>query len=415
MQGKRSIRTALAAALLAVVAALAVAACGSSKSKSESTAAESKAPVTAATTSSEAKSEGSTSQTALVEESKKAMEELAEGKGVETGPPPGPAAVKGKNVWAIACGLNAPGCSVPAEAVKEANKYLGWKLTIGDGKLTPAGETEALKSAIAAKAEGLILIGFDCVSAKSAIEEADARKIPIVQGLGSDCNEWPKEGGKPLILKQLAYVQSKNSLALYRRLGLLHAEWTVAHTNGKAKIIALRFDVFSENDALDKEYEKYIKKCTGCTVLAERNLPASALANPEMSQIVETLLQKYPEANVLETPNDSEIDLIGQALKKANRPNLMVIANEGYPATFSLIREGLVATAIIEPQKAYYWGTADILNRLFAGEKPSEIKPEGYETGLVEKNVKLPAPGAEYEPKINFREKFAAIWEGKNK
>jgi ribose transport system substrate-binding protein len=413
MQRKRSLRTVTVAALLAVVAALAVSACG--KSKSSSTAAETTPATTATTaTTTEAKSESSGS--AAVAESKKAMEELGKGTSGETGPPPGPAAVKGKNVWAIACGLNAPGCSVPAEAIKEANKYLGWKLTIGDGHLTPAGETEAVKSAIAAKAEGIILIGLDCVSVKSALETAVADKIPVVQGLGSDCNEWPKEGGKSLILAQLGFVTASNSLKLYEKLGVWHAQWTIANTEGKAKIVEINYPVFSETSRLDREYNKYLKEhCPECKILTERNLAASALANPEASQIVETLLQKYPEATVLETDNDSEIDLIGTALKKAKLSNLKVIANEGYPATFSLIREGLVASAILLPQRAYYWGSADIMNRILAGVKPTEIKPEGYESGLVEKNLNLPAPGAEFIPHIDYREKFAAIWEGKNK
>jgi ribose transport system substrate-binding protein len=399
-----SFRMSFAAALVVV----AVAGCGSSKSEKTETSSSS----SAATTSSSASASGG-SDAALVTKAKEAIEELA--KGSNTGPPPGPAAVKGKNVWAIACGLQAPGCSVPAEAIKEAAKILGWKLTIGDGHLTPEGEDEALKDAVTAKAEGVITIGMDCATDKSGFEAVYKAKIPLVAGLGSDCNEYPKEtNSTPFVTKMLGFVSAENSLQMYTHAGELHADWAIQHTDGKAKIVEVNFPVFSETANLDVAFNTVIKECTECEVLAEKSLPAAALANPEASNVASSLLEQYPEATIFETDNDSFVDLIGQALAKANKKSTQVISAEGYPTTFKLIEEGYVGAGIVEPQKAYYWGTADVLNRIFAGEKPSEIKPEGYELGLVEKGVNLPPAGQEYETTPNYKEKFTEIWEGKN-
>lgn len=401
------------AAMLVLLAVL-VAGCGSSGSSSSSETTEEAATSSEAAASESSESSGSGTDPAVIEKAKATIKEL--GEGINTGPPPGPAAVKGKNVYAVACGLNAPGCSVPAEAIQEAGKILGWNVTVADGHLTPEGEVAAMKEAVTGGADGVIAIGMDCSGAKAGYEAVHKAGIPIVGGLGSDCNEYPEpNNSEPQVTKMLGYVTAKNSLELYTHLGEYHAAWTIAATNGEAKIIAVNFPVFSETTNLDKKYKEVIEKeCAGCEILAEKELPASALANPEAENVASALLQQYPEATVFETDNDSYVGLIGQALAKSDNKDIKVISNEGYPNIFKLIEEGHVAAGIVEPQKAYYWGTADTLNRIFAGEKPSEIPNEGYEAGLVEKDLNLPPAGQEFETEPEFEKAFTEIWEGKN-
>lgn len=401
------------AALLVLLAAL-VAGCGSSVSSSSSETTE-EAPTSGETTASEtSESSGGGTDPAVVEKAKATIKEL--GEGINTGPPPGPAAVEGKNVYAVACGLNAPGCSVPAEAIQEAGKVLGWNVTVADGQLTPEGEVAAMKEAVTGGADGVITIGMDCSTAKAGFEAVHKAGIPIVAGLGSDCNEYPEaNNSEPQVTKMVGFVKANNSLELYTRLGELHAAWTIAATNGEAKIITVGFPVFSETTNLDTKYKEVIEnECSGCEILAEKELPAAALANPEAENVASSLLQQYPEATVFETDNDSYVGLIGQALAKSGNKDIKVISNEGYPNIFKLIEEGYVTAGIVEPQKAFYWGTADTLNRIFAGEKPSEIPNEGYEAGLVEKDLNLPPAGQEFETEPEFEKAFTEIWEGKN-
>jgi ribose transport system substrate-binding protein len=404
------------ALLMLVIAAIALTACGGGGSSSSTEPAEESTPAETESeaTEGEGSEEGSGTSSAAVAKAKSIIKEL--GEGINTGPPPGPAAVKGKKVYAVACGLNAPGCSVPAEALEEAAKVLGWDLTVADGKLTPEGEVAAMKEAVTGGAEGVITIGMDCSTAKAGFEAVHKAGIPIVAGLGSDCNEYPEpNSSEPQVDKMLGYVKANNSLELYTRLGELHAYWTIANTNGEAKIITVNFPVFSETTNLDKKYKEVIEKeCPGCEILAEKELPASALANPEAENVASALLQQYPEATVFNTDNDSYVGLIGQALAKSPNKEIKVISNEGYPNIFKLIEEGQVAAGIVQPQKAYYWGTADSLNRIFAGVDPKEIPNEGYEAGLVEKDLNLPPPGQEWETDPEYVKAFSEIWEGKN-
>ena len=79
-------------------------------------------------------------------------------------PTSSPKSQPGKKVWVLSCSQAAEGCQVPAAGAAEAGKMIGWKMTVFDGKGDPATYAKGVRSAIAAKADGIILVSIDCAA-----------------------------------------------------------------------------------------------------------------------------------------------------------------------------------------------------------------------------------------------------------
>ncbi|MFC7505750.1 sugar ABC transporter substrate-binding protein, partial [Nocardioides sp. GCM10030258] len=107
-----------------------------------------------------------------------------------------------QNVWVISCTQAAEGCSQPAAGAKEAGESIGWDMTVFDGKGSPDVFAEGIRSAVADKADAIILDAVDCVAVKSALQEAREADVKIYGIFSMDCDD-PFVGGEPLFDAQL--------------------------------------------------------------------------------------------------------------------------------------------------------------------------------------------------------------------
>ena len=111
--------------------------------------------------------------------------------GFETSPPKtGPAPAKGKTVWWVSCGQSIPECSTPAAAAKKAATEVGWTFHVADGALdVNNGYPAAIRTAIAAHPDAIVVHGIDCAAIEQPLQEAKAAHIPV---LGVEANDCPK-------------------------------------------------------------------------------------------------------------------------------------------------------------------------------------------------------------------------------
>lgn len=184
-------------------------------------------------------------------------------------PTTGPAPQAGQNIWVICSTMAAEGCSVPAEGAKEAGEAVGWDVTIVDGKGSPEEYANGINSAIAARADGIILANVDCVNAKSALENAKQAGVKTFAFYAFDCDDpMLASGGAPLFDAQLllagGITYQEFSEERYSRS---QADYAIASTDGGAKIIE-----FTETDILIAQhlnlgFEKRIANCGGCEIV----------------------------------------------------------------------------------------------------------------------------------------------------
>ena len=375
---------------LGLVASVALAACGSSSGPTNSTS--------------------SKDSSAAVAEAKASVAKALAG--LNTPPPTtGPAAVKGKNVWIVSCTQAAPGCAAPTAAVQEAAKTLGWTTTVVDGKGTPAGYVAGIQQAVAAKANGVIVVAVDCVAAKSALAQAKSAGVPVVGTDVFDCDDSKANAGPPLFAANIVPAEGSMS-AWATEWGKLGADYAIATTDGKAKVIHIVQTGFIQTAWQAEGYNNEMAKCTSCDVVATVDIsPADLGAPATVAQKIATVLLQHPEATVLSASNDTILLEAIQSIRsyKATHPSLIVVGGEGETsAAVDLVRSGIVNAEIAYSAGWQGYAGADAMNRVFAGQPKIPVQGLGYQ--IITKDRNLPAAGSGYTPTIDYAAAFKAVW-----
>lgn len=398
-------------AVLATVAALSlVTACGGSNSDSAQAAGGSD-------TSSPASSSDSGDD--VVAEAEAAVEKNREGTDRAL-PAAAPKPQAGQNVWVISCLQVAEGCAVPAKGAEEAGKAMGWDMTVFDGQGSPDVYAKGVRAAIADGADGIILDVVDCVTVKSPLEEAKAKGIKIVANYSFDCNDpLLGAGGKPLFDAEVQYESGKSYLELVEDLySRSVADYVIAETEGKAKIIMFTQEDILVGQHLYKGFEKRIKECSGCEIVKRVPFTLQDLVTDQLQGKTTAALTQNPDADVVYAPYDTAITLgIGRAVTAAGRDkDVIVSGGEGLTPNVGFVREGKGQDFIAgAPSQWTGWAVADTLNRVFAGE-PQVDSGIGSQTLTTDSTLPTETPfydgniDENGKPKSDYKANYKKIW-----
>ncbi|MCW2830467.1 MAG: ABC-type sugar transport system periplasmic component-like protein [Aeromicrobium sp.] len=328
-------------------------------------------------------------------------------KGLYAEPTEGSPAQKGKSVYVVTCGQALPGCALPAASVKEAGAKLGWDVKILDGKTSPAVYASSIQQAIAAKADGIITVAIDCSAAKSALKAAKDAKIPTTGFYAFDCNDPKADAGESLYTDFIKLHDVPSAAEWYVLGGKLQADYAIAKTEGKAKVIRVTHPDFVNTLYQHDGFTDEIAKCTSCDVVDTLEIPASDLATPAVvAQKVDTVLQQHPEANAIVFPDDTVVLQAAQVLRKLPK-EMVVVGGEGDPNALNLVRDGVVDVEIAQPQDWIGWGLAATMNELIAG---SELPDSGVSFQMIDKDNGLPETDENWKPTVDYRAAYTAQW-----
>jgi ribose transport system substrate-binding protein len=325
-----------------------------------------------------------------------------------TPPTAGPRAQKGKNVYAISCGFVAIGCQVPTEQVAVAGKSLGWNVTLVDGKLNPADYSAAINQAIAAKADGIVTVGLDCSSALAAYQAAKSANIPVIGVFEFDCND-PKVGGQKLMTAQIDTGTGQNPGKWFYNWGVLHADYIIAKTHGKARVIELAQVPFLDVYYEDKGFEAEMKKCHTCSIVVRQEITAADLGGTGGAQKVGSAIQAHPDANSIYFDNDTLLGESATTLQSNPHPGWVIVGSEGFPNTLALVRSGVVTALVGIPSPWLGWCAAQGLNQIFAKKSVTDC---GADFEIIDKTHNLPASGQPWIPKVDFQAAMKKAWLG---
>ncbi|MBB4662870.1 substrate-binding domain-containing protein [Conexibacter arvalis] len=289
-------------------------------------------------------------------------------------PREGPRAVRGKTVWAIACSAQGAGCALPARAEVEAGRLLGWNMKFVDGKQDPTVYNAQIRAAAAAGADAVILNGIDCAQTKGAIVAAQRAGTRVYGAGAHDCDDQ-FAGEEPLFDGRIRWAPEgePDDYGTFQReiVGKAIADWVIARTDGKAKVIELREDDSAVTRHVGLSFRERLAECDSCEHW-ETEYTGMDLVTGKLQGKASAALQQRPQANVLMSPLDAAIALgVGAAAEQARLGGreLLLTGNEGNPSNIPLIRRGTQSFAVGRAMTWTGWAAIDGLNRLFAGEE----------------------------------------------
>ena len=158
-----------------------------------------------------------------------------------------------KKVVAISCATVAPFCANVTQGAVEAAKALGWDATYIDGKASINGYVQAFETAINMKPDGIITMAIPESQLATYIAKAHAAGIKLV-GASSIPEKVSIENGK-----YDAYVSVREDSNT-----LLQAWYTIADSDGKAKVTWMWDPGYPFLVAALERSKKIIAECSGC-------------------------------------------------------------------------------------------------------------------------------------------------------
>jgi ribose transport system substrate-binding protein len=360
------------------------------------------------------------SSVAVVKEAESALAKNREGTD-RTMPTSAPLPQPGENVWIISCGQSNDGCSRPAAGAEEAGKSIGWDMTLFDGQNSPDVFASGIRSAIADDADAIILLGVDCVAAKTALQEAHDAGVKIFGALSLDCDDPLAAAGEPLFDAVVQYEKGMSYAAYTEdQYARSTADYVIAETGGDAKIIA-----FTQGDSVIAQhlvngFMKRVKECATCTIVGEVPITFADLVSGKLQSKAAAALIRYPQANVVYAPYDTALILgVSQAVVASGRKDdLLVPGCEGLSANIGFIRDNKGQDSITgSPGNWVGWAAVDGLNRALQGE-PQVDEGIGFQT--LDATGPLPEQTTYYDgnidadgnPKQDYKAQYRKIWSG---
>jgi ribose transport system substrate-binding protein len=151
-------------------------------------------------------------------------------------------------------------------------------------------------------------------------------------------------------------------------------------------------------------------KCTTCE-LVKVGWTFSQIPNPA-TQIWKSAILEHSDANaIIYLPSGIMTLGLEQAIKSARRKINVYGAIGGIP-NYANIRKEFEMNAVAVQEHHHIWATADTINRLLAGVKPSKLPNQGGGIQILDARHNLPRPGKEYEGVSAYKRAYINIWNG---
>jgi ribose transport system substrate-binding protein len=314
------------------------------------------------------------------------------------GPSSSPAPEGGKEVVVVTCAAVA-NCQRTADGAVEAGEVLGWNVRVVDGKGDPAVWNAAIGTAIADKADGIILAAVVPPLVANAVTQAKAAKIPVVSVWLPSAIPGTPEG--------TVYGWVEPPLA---EEGKTMADWVIEDSGGEAKIVQLVEPAFPDIKIRDDAFAAQIKSaCQGCEILETVKFSLATEAQ-ELPQAVVSALQKNPTADYVVAPFDNAALFAAQGIGQAGKGgSVKLVGYEGEADALGRIRDGQGQVADIAHSGQWTGFQAmDLLNRAFAGEEPINLP---IASRLFDStNIDSIEFEKGWQGDVDFRGRYAELW-----
>jgi ribose transport system substrate-binding protein len=246
--------------------------------------------------------------------------------------------------------------------MKQAAEKLGWKVTVIDGKGSPTSWLAGMNQAIALKPNGIALFA-DAASLKDPIKAGVAQGVSFV-GLHAAGLPGPQPD-----LNLFVNIQEDP-----REIGKAEAQWAVADSDGKARVVILTHNEYAIAEVKSMATKAAIEKCPGCKVLDYVNSPASEAAQRQ-PQLTTSWIQRFGPPFYGTSVGDNDWDFAVPVLRAGGvaPDQVKLIGADGNRSAYDRIRKGgqYQVVTVSEPIELQAYQAIDELNRAFHQQPPS--------------------------------------------
>jgi ribose transport system substrate-binding protein len=284
--------------------------------------------------------------------------------------------------------------------MKEAAAKLGWKLTVVDGKGSPASWVAGFNQAIALKPNGIAIFA-DAKSLQDPIRTATSQSIPVI-GLHAASLPGPAPD-----LHLFVNIQEDP-----REIGKAEADWAIADSDGKAQVVVVTHNEYQIAATKSGATRDEIQACQGCKVLDYVNFPASEAAQ-RMPQLTTSWVQRFGLPLYVTSVGDNDLDFAVPALRSAgvDPDQVKLIGADGNRSAYERIRKGkqYQTVTVSEPIELQAYQAIDEFNRAFNNVAPSGfvqppylVTPENVNEAGGTKNI--------FVPDNDYKKHYLQIW-----
>jgi ribose transport system substrate-binding protein len=284
--------------------------------------------------------------------------------------------------------------------MKEAAAKLGWKLTVIDGKGSPASWVAGFNQAIALKPDGIAIFA-DAKSLQDPSRTATSQGITVI-GLHAASLPGPAPD-----LHLFVNIQEDP-----REIGKAEADWAIADSDGKAHVVVVTHNEYQIAATKSGATRDEIQACQGCKVLDYVNFPASEAAQ-RMPQLTTSWVQRFGLPLYVTSVGDNDLDFAVPALRAAgvNPDQAKLIGADGNRSAYERIRKGhqYQTVTVSEPIELQAYQAVDEFNRAFNKAPPSGFVQPPYL--VTPKNVNE-AGGTKniFVPDNDYKKHYLQIW-----
>lgn len=282
----------------------------------------------------------------------------------------------------------------------EAAKAVGWSLTVIDGKGSPTSWLAGMNQAIALKPDGIALFA-DAASLQDPIKAGAARGVKFV-GLHAAGLPGPQPD-----LGLFVNIQEDP-----RAIGKAEADWAIADSNGKAKMVILTHNEYAIAKVKSTATKEELEKCGGCKVLDYVNSPASEAAQRQ-PQLTTSWVQRFGLPLYAASVGDNDWDFAVPVLRSGgvDPSQVKLIGADGNRSAYDRIRKGdqYQTVTVSEPIELQAWQAVDEFNRAFQSAPPSGFVQPPF---LVTKDNVRSEGGDKntFIPSNNYKAHYLEIW-----
>jgi ribose transport system substrate-binding protein len=284
--------------------------------------------------------------------------------------------------------------------MKEAGEKLGWKVTVIDGKGSPTSWLSGMNQAIALKPAGIAMFA-DAASLKDPIKAGVAQGIKFV-GLHAAGLPGPQPD-----LNLFVNIQEDP-----REIGKAEAQWAVADSNGKARVVILTHNEYAIAEVKSMATKAAVEKCAGCKVLEYVNSPASEAAQRQ-PQLTTSWVQRFGVPFYGTSVGDNDWDFAVPVLRAGgvDTAQVKLVGADGNRSAYDRIRKGgqYQEVTVSEPIELQAYQAIDELNRAFHGAPPSGFVQPPF---LVTKD-NIHSEGGDkntFIPSNDYKKHYLEIW-----